>query len=64
MVEGLNIIDTRCYNPGMERRLIADMSHVSWFVVGDIDKAIGEGYTRRRGVGEQLVTDVVEGAHG
>lgn len=62
-MEGLNFIGTRCYNPGMKCRLIAATSHVSWVVVGDIDKAIGEGYTRKRGVGEQLVTDVVEGAH-
>lgn len=61
---GLNFIDTRWYKPGMERRLIAVTSQVSWVVAGDIDKAIEEGYTRRRGVGEQLVTDEVEGAHG
>jgi len=62
-VEGLNFIGTRFYNPGKEGRLIAATSHVSWVVVGDIDRAIGEGYTRKKGVGEQMVTDIVKGAH-
>jgi len=47
----------------MERRLIAATGHVSWVIGGAIDRTIGEGYIRKRGVGEQMVADV-EGAHG
>lgn len=51
MVVGLLFIDTRRYKLGLERRLTAVVSRFRWDIVA------GEDCTRRRGVGERVLTD-------
>lgn len=63
MVVGLHFIGMRWYNLGLERRFVAVVSRIISDIGGFVDRAIREGYSHKRGVGEPLPIDV-ELTHG